>query len=264
MNARPLARVCSDTGFGLVSSPSRVFRIAKTSYGPVSPQARSVTDDRRYWGRYDTPGRTLYGSTSELTSYLEVLAPFRTEIAGRRRALQPVADSLGISLETLWRRVVRDWDENGSMDAMWLPRSFREGRAIYELEFPEGWWIDINSVETISTLRDRHEDGLLPDINERHMLTVAHLTGERRDLTTAIATYIRETTILDDGTFPLGIHFHSKHGHPSGQSGGCWAYWMRSTDIGLPEPIRVLNEFAIDPESRVFKAAQRHCKISVR
>lgn len=46
-------------------------------------------------------------------------------------------------------------------------------------------------------------------------MTLAHLTGDDRVLTTAIATALRDDVTLDDGTLPLGIRFLSKHGHPS-------------------------------------------------
>src|SRR5690625_7963462 len=61
------------------------------------------------------------------------------------------------------------------------------------------------------------------------LLTLAHLTGEDRALTTAIATALRDEVTLDDGTLPLGIRFLSKHGHRSeerrvGKEGrGGWA-----------------------------------------
>src|SRR5699024_12614350 len=74
----------------------------------------------------------------------------------------------------------------------------------------------IAATETIAALED-----LLPQSWPtaegplEELLTLAHLTGEDRVLTTAIATALRDEVTLDDGTLPLGIRFLSKHGHPA-------------------------------------------------
>src|SRR5699024_7506193 len=96
--------------------------------------------------------------------------------------------------------------------------------------------ITIAATETIAALED-----LLPQSWPtaegplEELLTLAHLTGEDRALTTAIATALRDEVTLDDGTLPLGIRFLSKHGHPAQGTGTCWAYWMRYVDRGLDE-----------------------------
>lgn len=85
---------------------------------------------------------------------MELLAPYRTKIDAERRALQPVADFLSVPLDDLWRDVVTEWDEAGTMKASWLPRAFRDGRALYTLSFPNGWWIDITASETMAALNE--------------------------------------------------------------------------------------------------------------
>lgn len=52
---------------------------------------------------------------------MELLAPYRTDVQGQRRALQPLADSLGKPLDELWEDIVGEWDQSGTMKASWLP-----------------------------------------------------------------------------------------------------------------------------------------------
>lgn len=147
-------RVCQDTGLALVAGPVSSFRIARESYGALAPMPREFGEDPGSWSRYDTVGRTIYSSADRVTAYMELLAPFRTTVRDERRALQPMADAVGMSLEDYWNDVVAEWDEAGMMKATWLPRAFREGRAMYTLEYPEGWWIDATATETIAAVHD--------------------------------------------------------------------------------------------------------------
>ncbi len=242
-----------------------VLRTAKTSYGPLDPLMRQDGEDRESWSRYDTIGRTLYAADSRLTAYMELLAPFRTEVGQKRRALKPVADFMGMHLDKLWDQVVAEWDEAGNMKATWLPRAFREGRALYDLRFPDGWWVDVESTETISALNGLFPDGFPTASGSRiEHLTLSNLTSDDRVLTTAIASALRDVIELDDGSLPLGIKFTSKHGHPSGRSGGCWAYWMRAKDSGLTELAEVLGETAVEESDDDLRAAMAHCKIKTR
>lgn len=259
-------RVCEKTGLGLTAGPTSPLRIARQSFGPLNPLTREPGSDRGAWSRYDVLGRTVYACADDLTAYLELLAPYRTMIDAERRALQPVADFLARPLEEVWCDVVTDWDESGTMKASWLPRAFREGRAVYELSFPTGWWIDITAAETLAALRERFPQPWPTkhsDLSEP--LTLSHLTSDDRFLTTTIAQTLHDTVELDDGSLPLGIQFLSKHGHPSGGTGHCWAYWMRDVDdAGLPERARVLSSRPIAEDDPVFLAAQKLCKIRSR
>ncbi len=261
----PATRTCAKTGLALVASPVRAYRIARSSYGPLAPPPREPDGDVRDWSRYDTIGRTVYASAEKLSAYMEMLAPYRTKVQNERRALQPVADFMGIALDDMWNDIVAEWHEAGNMKASWLPQVFREGRGMYTLRFPEGWWIDVTAIETISALHELF-DGTWPTSNGQieEPLTLAHLTGDDRVLTTAIATELRENITLDDGTLPLGIQFVSKHGVPAGQTGQCWAYWMRSVDSGLDDATEVLASEGIELNDPDFVAAQEHCKIKSR
>lgn len=258
-------RICSRSGFALVASPRSALRIARESYGPLNPVPRTSGESPHAWSRYDTPGRTIYACADRITAYMELLAPYRTEVNAERRALQPIADALGRDLDELWRVVVTEWDEAGTMKANWLPRAFREGRKLYTLTFPSGWWIDITATETIAAL-----EHLLPHAWPTaegplvEPMTLAHLTGDDRVLTTAIATVLRGEVTLDDGTLPLGIRFLSKHGHPAQGSGICWAYWMRYSDRGLPDPVTISTRTRISDDDADLIAVQTFCKITSR
>lgn len=137
----------------------------------------------------------------------------------------------------------------------------------YELKLPDGWWIDITATETMAALPDLLKAalptaGLVLGIVEQ--LTTAVLTADNREITTLIASALRATVQLDDGTLPLGIEFISKHGHPQGATGTCWAYWMREADAGLPEPTSVTTSSSIAEDDSDYKAALRLCRIKSR
>lgn len=198
---------------------------------------------------------------------MELVAPYRTDVQENKRALQPVAHSMGIPLDELWREIVAEWDQSGQMKASWLPRAFREGRMISELSFPDGWWIDITATETIGAIPSILATALPgehPMLRTAESLTTALLTGDDRSATTLLATALRETVQLDDGTLPLGVEFISKHGHPQGATGKCWAYWMREVDAGLEEPTNVTSSSAIAENDPDYNAALQICKIRSR
>lgn len=258
-------RICQDTGLALVAGPVSSFRIARESYGPLAPRPRESGDDARSWSRYDTIGRTIYSCADRVTAYMELLAPYRAAINAERRALQPMADAVGMGLDDYWTAVVSEWDAAGNMKATWLPRTFRAGRAMYTIQYPDGWWIDATATETIAALHDLFA-GAWPTVrgDSEEPLTMADLTGDDRVLTTAIAQLVRDNIQLDDGSLPLGVQFLSKHGRPAEGSGLCWAYWMRQVDNGLDEPTTVVATEPILDGDAAFKAAQAFCKIKSR
>jgi hypothetical protein len=107
--------LCTRTGLELVKSPPPgSYRIARSSYGALAPKEREPEPggslDPAGWSRFDTVGRTLYSTSDRVTAFMELLAPYRTEINGERRALQRDADAMGISLDDYWAMVVDDWD----------------------------------------------------------------------------------------------------------------------------------------------------------
>lgn len=261
-------RVCSETGLELSEGPAAgTYRIARSSYGALAPVERQPEPDGSLdgdgWSRFDTVGHTLYSADDRVTAYMELLAPYRTEISGQRRALQKDADAMGVPLDAYWAMVVEDWDQAGTMKARWLPRVWRDGRVIYTVTYPAGWWVDITSTNTLAVLSTQLEDELAP-LGVTGGLTLSHVTGDNRKVTTLIATWLRDTVTLFDGAQPLGVRFVSKHGHPSGGSGTCWAYWMRATDAGVVEPVTVTDQIAIGETDADLKAAQGLCKIQTR
>lgn len=260
--------LCTATGLELIEGPGPGnYRIARSSYGPLSPREREAEADGSLdtsgWSRFDTVGHTLYTTDDRLTSFMELLAPYRTEINGARRALQKDADAMGIPLEEYWAMVVDDWDQAGTMRARWLPRAWRDGRTVYRVDYPAGWWVDVISTSTLTALSHYLEDELA-ELGITGGLTVAHVTADDRAVTTLIARWLRDTATLYDGTQPIGIRFTSKHGHPTGGTGTCWAYWMRATDAGLNEPVAVTDETPIDEDDADLKIAQEFCKIQAR
>jgi hypothetical protein len=172
--------LCPATGLELIEGPPPGnYRIARGSYGALAPRQREAeTDgslDTSGWSRFDTVGRTHYTTDDRLTSFMELLAPYRTEINGSRRALQEDADAMGIPLEQYWEMVVDDWDQAGTMRARWLPWAWRDGRALYRVNHPNGWWVDIMSAHTLAAL-SRHLEDELADLDITGCLTVAHVT----------------------------------------------------------------------------------------
>lgn len=256
---------CRRTGLALTPGPSRAVRVARQSYGPLDPIERRPDSPVEGWSRYDTLGRTVYACAARQTAYMELLAPYRSDVNRERQALQPVADHMGIPLETLWAEIVDDWERAGTAKANRLPTVFREGRALYTLEFPEGWWADIAATETLTALDDLFADSWGTSVGlVTSQLTLQHITSDDRSITTAIATLLREYVTLEDETAPLGIEFPSKHGHPADGTGACWAYWMRGRDAGLTEGASVVRIDPIEATDPAYRAVLDFCKIRSR
>lgn len=121
-----------------MAGPDTAVRVARESYGPLNPVVRTAEEGVEAWSRYDTPGQTIYACADPVTAYMELLAPYRTDVNRERRALQPIADAMRMDLDALWDQIVAEWDEAGTMKASWLPRAFRDGRKLYTLRFPDG------------------------------------------------------------------------------------------------------------------------------
>ena len=100
-------RLDAASGLRLVASPSSVvYRVAKSSYGPLNPPVRDDSK-RRAWNRWDTPGRTIYASDSATTAYIESLAWAHEEAASHHRALRKTAELFGITVKRA-RAMVED------------------------------------------------------------------------------------------------------------------------------------------------------------
>jgi hypothetical protein len=83
-----------------------------------------------------------------------------------------------------------------------------------------GWWVLIDCPDTLNALSVAMGGAV-------GQLTIGHVCGDDRVLTTELAQVIRDS-VLDDGSQPLGIMFPSKTGY-----GRCWAWWSRRVDDNL-------------------------------
>ncbi|HEY8310453.1 MAG TPA: hypothetical protein VIG47_07850, partial [Gemmatimonadaceae bacterium] len=226
--------------------------MAKSSYGPLNPPFRDGSK-RRAWNRWDTPGRTVYASDSVQTAYIEGLAWANEEATAHDRAIRKTAEFFDVSVRAARAMVEADWLKAGNMQPGWLPTVWRDGRRMYAITFPDGWWVDAESSDTLSAVSASLEDILLK-WGITGTLTMSELTSNDRKLTTRIATWLREEVTLDDGTQPLGIQFPSKYGRSGEAAGTSWAYWMRAIDAGLSnEPVVVDEGLPIELNDAAFK-----------
>jgi len=251
-------RTCTKTGLALVTGAVTAYRVAKESYGPLGPQERgSFTEDRSGWYRYDTPGRTVYAAEDERTAFLEALSWARLT-SQHANYLEKSAEFFGIDVAALRAEVEEDWQRNGNMAPGWIPANWRNGRLLYHLRFAAGSWVDIDHGDTIASLNEQLGRELY-ELGVTESLTLSEITGARRDITTLLATWLREQ-VLDDGSYPLGIRFLSKHGATGQGHGHCWAFWLRRADVGLSgDPVQVEQGQEIALNDRAYKfALKRH------
>lgn len=227
-------RTCTRTGLALVDGPvAPVFRLATTSYGPLNPQERIAGDHVEAWARWDTPGRSIYAVDSRRAAFVESTTWARQEKPERAPIqLSKTAAALGVSVEELASEIDDDWGSTNGMIRGWLPAGWREARRVYQLTFENGSWVDITHSDTLMALSDGMREELY-ELGINMGLTLTEITSDNRELTSTIATWLREAVTLDDDSVPLGIRFQSKHGRHDDGDGTCWAYWMRESDAGL-------------------------------
>jgi hypothetical protein len=220
---------CSETGFTLVPAARReVYRLAKTSYGPLNPLYRDPgSADRDAWNRYDVAGqRTVYAASTEEGAYGELLAALKPKLPARASTyFDDVSDD--DELHTLIREEWRSagYRAPGEIDLMWLTEY-----KLYRLTLPaKGWFIDIETATSLTAIATHAPLALI----DRGLtgITVAELRGPDRVLTTAIASRIWQLTLGDD-TLSHGITYGSRYG----SDWNCWAIWLRrSTGIHNPK-----------------------------
>ncbi len=199
------------TGLRLEAAGHVVHRIARLKHGPVDPPQRlpvvaamegNTVYPRSCWNRFDVEGRTLYFGETAQTAYAEALGPFK-----RLGADHVDAEFMG--LDAIDDVPAGDWP-------LWCA-----DRRIWSVGLPHGAFIGVAAGATIafveSTMGSRLRLFGVPHTG----LTLAHVLGEDRRLTTSIADELYDVT-LDGGERALGVSWESKRGW-----GRNYALWLR-------------------------------------
>ena len=216
-------RVCRATGLVLVpAQPGVVFRVAKTSYGPLSPPVRATEPDadRSGWGRWDTHGgRTVYAAGTLECAFAEVLAYYRRRL-GTGDPLTADAAFLRMSATEFVALIEAEWQQRGHLPPGHLAQGWRHDRAVYRLELPSrGWWVLLEHPASMAAAEVALGERLAAvGIGA---LDVAVLRGDRRQATVLLADWVSNLT-LEDGSAAHGIQYDSRHA-----TGAAWAYWLR-------------------------------------
>lgn len=220
-------RQCAETGFGLIAARNETaWRVTKDRYvrtagitnvltnnrvGPLPPG----TPDSR--GRYDTLGSTVYFADTRKTALAEVLQALRSDVM----TCVKDAAAIGMSVDEYREQLDADLRARGQSVPGELSVDWEMQRSLFEVAMPaDGWWVVIDSPPTLNSL-STYLGGALGQ------LTIAHVCGDDRSLTTQLAQIVRDS-ILDDGSESLGIIYPSKTGY-----GRCWAWWDRRGDLNL-------------------------------
>jgi len=250
-------RVCTLTGLRLVRpAQTPLHRVAKHQYGPLNPQLRGSGSNRHSWGRWDSAGgRTIYAGQTGLAAFAELLPYIQENLPGSDITdfFDDADDLAGRSLASV---VLSEMPSQGLHHA--VTAGWRDKRTHYQLAVSadQSWFVDIAAKESLSALNA----AIRPGNRELPPVTLSTLTGEQRDITTAIATRVRAQD-LDDGTRALGITYRSKHGIDL----PAYALWLRSTDDGNPEaePIEIVDSSSIprDHPDLVQAAKLHHMKV---
>ncbi|SIA24511.1 RES domain-containing protein [Mycobacteroides abscessus] len=248
------AEVCSASGLNIIASASqRIYRVAQTSYGALNPPVRSEDSDPCGWSRWDTPGRTVYGGSTPVGAFVEVL-----EYISPDPPVTPLSELFDDveqgDATTLAEQIARELPAHGAMPYRSIPRGWRTVRSLYELLLPEaGWFVDITGAESISVI-DHKLRALLVQCGVEQ-LTLSELmatSDEMKPLTTGIATWVRREVVLHDGSTPHGIVYPSKWGRTMQN----WAMWLRRTDDETgADPIGFVEASDIGQHTRGFPEA---------
>lgn len=241
------SRLCGLTQLRLVAAPNGwLYRVGRSKWGPMKPPPRDHGSPQA-WGRWDTPGgRTLYAAATAEAAFGEVVAYLKESLptAPLSNFFDDVTPAeIGISLAGAVRAEMPNTPMHVAVNAGW-----RDSRRLYHLTPPStGWFVEICHADSVAALNTA--------ANPPHPghLTLSDLTGEDRALTTRIAQWVR-TRVLDDGSYPLGIRYVSKHG----SNLDVYALWLREVDDGKDrshEPTKLKSEQLIEVDHPDLRAA---------
>jgi hypothetical protein len=252
------ATVCASTGLNLVASSGQsIFRVARTQYGPVNPPPRIPGElPVQEWSRWDTAGRTVYGCSTATGAFVEVLEYIRPDPPAT--PLTELFDDVDADdATTLAEQIARELPVYGAMPYRSISRGWRQVRSLYELRLPHsGWFVDVTGAESISVMSEQLGPTLLAECGIEQ-LTLSELTSSSEDLkrlTTGIASWIRETIVLDGGGRPHGVFYPSKWGSTLNN----YAMWLRRTDDQTgPDPLTPIETSSIGRHTKAFVDAAR-------
>ncbi|MDG4666373.1 RES domain-containing protein [Mycobacterium sp. 236(2023)] len=253
------AAICTSTGLNIVASTGQtIFRVARTQYGAINPPPRIPGEHPvEDWSRWDTPGRTIYGCTSATGAFVEVLEYIRPDPPQTR--LTELFDDVDVNdAGTFAEQVARELPAHGGMPYRSISQGWRQGRSLYELRLPQdGWLVDVTGANSISVVSEWLGPTLLAECGVEE-LTLSELTSSAavlKKLTTGIATWIRESIVLDDGARPHGVIYPSKWGTTLGDN--C-AMWLRRTDDGTgSDPLELIDTSNIGRHTKPFVDAAK-------
>ncbi|EME58779.1 hypothetical protein G352_20991 [Rhodococcus ruber BKS 20-38] len=230
--------------------------MAETRFGALNPRKRDADADRAGWSRWDTPGRTIYGGTTAVAAFAEVI-----EYIDPAPAQSPMTDLFddveSTDALTLDGQIATELPaECGAMPYKSISKGWREMRTLYELALPpDGWFVDVTGAYSVATIG--HDLAAFLRGHGIEQLTLSELTDsrqERKAVTTGIAEWIRHEVVLDDGSVPHGIYYLSKWGADM----AAWAMWLRRRDDGLgADPLSVVEELPIGVHTRPLVEAAR-------
>jgi hypothetical protein len=198
----------------------------------------------RFRGRWDDPAgnwRAIYGGTSAIACYFEVLAPFRPDPA------------LATDMDVI--------DSDDDADAFptippgQLPHDWCEPRLICSGQL-SGCFALPGHHETLPTLREQFlplaRDAGLADVD-----AAAVREGEPRELTQSISAWIYEI-VGSGGERISGIQYQSRHGDDL----TLWAIYEHGTAESPPEVTERAEPRAVSPDDESLVEAMRIHRIA--
>jgi hypothetical protein len=127
----------------------------------------------------------------------------------------------GMGVGDFRRELTRDFHARSLPGPGEVPVDWQLATSLHRVQLPaNGWWVLIDCPPTLNVLSELMGGSV-------DQLTLGHVCGDNRALTTQLAQVIRDS-ILDDGSLPLGIVFPSKTAY-----GRCWSWWNRRADDNL-------------------------------